>query len=76
MVLLTPLATAGGLEAVSKRPLCFRSPPVLFVLTPRKIITDVRTAVPYLAGICPCAAAASGHVALFSEAKHDAKWMR
>ena len=38
------------------------------------VITDVLTAVPSLAGICPGAAATPGHAALFSEAETDAKW--
>ena len=40
------------------------------------VITDVRTAVPSLAGICPGAAATPGHAALLSEVEKDAKWMR
>ena len=39
-------------------------------------ITDVRTAGPSLAGICPGAAATPGHAALLSEVEKDAKWMR
>ena len=40
------------------------------------VITDVRTAVPSLAGICPGAAATPGHAALLSEIEKDAKWMQ
>ena len=40
------------------------------------VSTDVRTAVPSLAGICPGAAATPGHAALLSEVEKDAKWMR
>ena len=40
------------------------------------VITDVRTAVPSLAGICSGAAATPGHAALLSEVEKDAKWMR
>ena len=32
MAPLTPLASAGGVVAVSKRPLCFRVPPVVLAL--------------------------------------------
>ena len=39
-------------------------------------ITDVRTAVPSLAGICSGAAATPGHAALLSEVEKDVKWMR
>ena len=40
------------------------------------VITDVRTAVRSLAGICPDAAATPGHAALLSEIEKDAKWMQ
>jgi hypothetical protein len=39
-------------------------------------ITDVRTAVPSLAGICPGAAATPGHADLLYEVAKDTKWMR
>ena len=37
------------------------------------VSTDVRTAVPSLAGTCPGAATTPGHAALLSEAEKDAK---
>ena len=38
--------------------------------------TDVRTAVPSLAGICPGAAATPGHTTACAEAENDVKWMQ
>ena len=40
------------------------------------IITDVRTAVPSLAGICPGAAATPGHTTACAEAENEVKWMQ
>ena len=40
------------------------------------VITDVRTAVPSLAGICPGAAATPGHTTACAEAENDVKWMQ
>ena len=40
------------------------------------VSTDVRTAVPSLAGICPGAAATPGHTTACAEAENDVKWMQ
>ena len=40
------------------------------------VITDVLTAVPSLAGICPGAAATPGHTTACAEAENEVKWMQ